>query len=131
MSKTVLDASALLAYLHNEPGSDAVKEAITATAIVSSVNWSEVLSKVADLGKDLDEFALACRALIGSGITIVAFDHEDALLAAKLRTQTKKLGLSLGDRACLALGRKLQLPVMTADRLWKQLKIGLKILVIR
>lgn len=131
MSRRVLDASALLAYLNDEPGAPLVKAAIAETAFISAVNWAEVLSKIVDIGKDLDKFSSECRTLVGSGIEVVSFADYDAMLAARLRSATKGLGLSLGDRACLALAKKLHLPVLTADRSWKKLKIAVEIEAIR
>ena len=117
MTGTVLDASALLAYLHDEPGADAV-DAVLAESLMSTVNWSEVVQKSLERGVDTQGLREDVEAL---GLRIEAFTGEDAECAARLWPATRKLGLSLGDRACLALGRRLRVPVLTADRAWLDL----------
>jgi PIN domain nuclease of toxin-antitoxin system len=115
----VLDTSALLALLQNEPGAGAVAEALP-HAIMSAVNLSEVVAKLTERGvpaKDLRE------ALDGLAIDIRAFDEHDAYLAGALRTETRDLGLSFGNRACLALAMKLGMPALTADRAWASLAL--------
>ena len=131
--RSVLDASALLAYLWNEPGADLVREALSRRATMSTVNWAEVLSRLADLG---DEPATASRELAAQGIPggllqIVTLTEEDALTIARLRPVTRAHGLSLADRACLATGRRLGVPVLTADRTWRGLSVEVTIQVIR
>src|SRR5262245_33775133 len=94
----VLDASALLALLRDERGADRVAEAILPGAVISSVNWTEVLTRLIDLGGDPDEITGA--GVLGAGlgtIRIVPFDEQQAREAARLRSRTKSLGLSLGD----------------------------------
>ena len=102
---------------------------------MSAVNWAEVLSKVAELGKPADELVaeLEKRQLLGTSLRIVPFDGTDAITVGDLRPITRSLGLSLGDRACLALGKRLSSPVMTADRAWSQLgnEIGAEVQLIR
>ena len=127
MSDAVLDASAVLAFLNLEPGSDKVA-AVSGKRIVSAVNLSEVLAKLIELGMPETEIRQVLSYL---KYDIKAFETEDATLCAKLRPQTRSLGLSLGDRACLALGKKLQLPVLTADRAWSNLNLSIDIQVIR
>jgi len=131
--RSVLDASALLAYLWNEPGADMVREALSRRATMSTVNWAEVLSRLADIG---DEPAAASRELAAQGIPgglleLVALTEEDALTIARLRPVTRAHGLSLADRACLATGRRLGVPVLTADRTWRDLSVEVTIQVIR
>lgn len=118
----VLDASALLAFLLDEPGSDAVEEALAAGASMSAVNLSEVLTKLADIGLDPEAEAgsLEEMGLLGIAVDVEAFDRELALEAAKLRRSTKGHGLSLGDRACIALGRLRGATVLTAERTWER-----------
>jgi len=123
----VLDASAVLAMVLHEPGRDAVRAAMGEAAI-STVNLSEVYTKVVE--KRLDVGAVR-DALLASRIQIVAFDDEAALLAGKLREQTKAFGLSLGDRACLATALIEKGAVMTADKAWRNLDLGVEIIVIR
>jgi len=121
----VLDASALLAFLHEEPGAERVE--LEGSAI-SAVNWSEVLSKCLARGVPTEGLREDLEAL---GLSIEPFTLQDAELAATLWPQVRSLGLSLGDRACLALGLRLGLPVITADRAWKGLRLGIEIRVIR
>lgn len=109
-----LDASALLAYLHGEPGGEKVRGQLE-HAVISTVNWSEVVQKalahatdVAGLREELESF----------GLRILDFTASDAEDAAGLWTQTRQLGLSLADRACLALGRRAGVPVLTTDQTW-------------
>ena len=129
----VLDASALLAYLHGEPGADAVADALVQKAAISAVNWAETLSKLAERGQDPDAVTTQLReqGLLDHGLIIYSVDEELGCYIAKLRTTTRSLGLSLGDRACLALALKLNLPALTSDRVWESLSIGVEIRVIR
>lgn len=124
----VLDASAVLALLHREPGSQLVAERMQNGAVVSSVNVAEVLSKQQELQIPSVETISLLELM---GIHIHFFDTEAAVCVGNLRNSTKSLGLSLGDRACLALGDQLKCPVLTADRIWSQLHIGVEIIVIR
>lgn len=96
----VLDASALLALLHNEKGADKVEEAILNKAIISTVNWSEVIQKAIVRNISIDDLD---RELAVLGLSFFSFDIQQARIAGSLWQQTKELGLSLGDRACLAL----------------------------
>ncbi len=129
----VLDASALLAYLQGEPGADAVADALLQTAAISAVNWAETLSKLAERGQDPDAVTTYLReqGLLDQALIIYPLDEEIGLDIAKLRIPTRSLGLSLGDRACLALALKLNLPALTTDRAWENLSLGLEIRVIR
>ena len=127
MASVVLDASALLALLNSEPGSRIVEESLSGAA-VSAVNLSEVISKLAERG--MPEPAIR-TAIEGLGLDVHPFDTATAFSAGTLRPATRGLGLSLGDRSCLALGLSLAAPVLTTDRSWKKLKIGVKIRVIR
>lgn len=127
MSSVVLDASALIAFLRSEPGSDIVGPALTDAAI-SSVNLSEVLAKAAETPKG---FESAKMALKGLQLRVVPFDEEQAEIAAGLRPLTRPLGLSLGDRCCLALGLVEEIPILTTDRQWSKMPLGIQIRVIR
>jgi PIN domain nuclease of toxin-antitoxin system len=131
--RSVLDASALLAYLWNEPGADVVREALSRRATMSTVNWAEVLSRLADLGDGPDAASreLAAQGIPGGLLEIVALTEEDALTIARLRPVTRAHGLSLAERACLATGRRLGVPVLTADRNWRGLSIEVTVQVIR
>jgi PIN domain nuclease of toxin-antitoxin system len=117
----VLDASALLAYLRDEPGTDVVAEAIADGAVISTVNLAEVFSRAADRGADPAKLAatLTQGGLLGGAITVEPFTTADAIDAARLRPLTRNAGLSLGDRACLALVRRLGNPALTADTAWQ------------
>ncbi len=120
MADVVLDASAVLALLNREPGGERVEDYL-ADGVISAVNAAEVLSKLADAGLTPGE---AKESLSLLGISIVAFELRDAEAVAALRGHTKSKGLSLGDRACLALGLRLGAVVVTAERSWAGLKIG-------
>jgi PIN domain nuclease of toxin-antitoxin system len=124
---SVLDASALLAYLFEEPGGEVVA-AIIDGACISAVNLSEVATRVARNGLTPNEFAGDIERL---NLEVVPFLADDALAAANLEPHTRRFGLSLGDRACLALGLARREPVYTADRVWAELDIGAKVLTIR
>ena len=128
MSSVVLDASSILALLNQERGAADVQAAIHAGATISTVNLSEVIAKLADRG--LDEEMI--REVVDNlQIVVVPFDEDQANRAGLLRPLTRSLGLSFGDRACLALARTLELPAMTADRAWSDLSVGVTVEVIR
>jgi Uncharacterized protein conserved in bacteria len=122
----VLDASALLAMLNVERGGDAVAVALDAS-LMSAVNWSEVVQKVAERGLATGQLADEMQAL---GLQIVPFDVAAAETVADLRTAGAR-SVSLADRACLATARIAGLPVLTADRAWTTLAIGVEIEPIR
>ncbi len=123
----MLDASAVLALLQAEPGREVVEAALEG-AIIGAVNLSEVMAKLVDRGMTESHALVALSAL---GLEVVPFDAELALRAGALRPLTKPLGLSLGDRACLALGMHLALPVMTAERNWHKISLPITIQRIR
>lgn len=130
----VLNASALLAYLLAEPGGDVVRDALAEqAAVMSAVNWAEVLSRLASAGADPYEVAqrVASEAALGDVLTVVALTGSDGPAIAGLRPTTRHLGLSLADRACLALAQRLELPVVTTDRAWAKLQIGVEIRLVR
>jgi ribonuclease VapC len=129
----VLDASALLAHLRREPGSDAVTDAIGRGATISAVNLAEVLSRAGDRGADPEGLAgdLTEAGLLHGAVVVEPFTAEDAAAVARLRSATRGAGLSLGDRACLALGERLEAPVLTADRAWSELDVSVDVLVFR
>jgi ribonuclease VapC len=133
VSSFVLDASAFLAYLHDEPGSALVEAALRQGSVMSIINWAEVLSKVADRGNDPQALAreLETQGLLGQELEVIALTQADAVAIAQFRPLTKSIGLSLGDRACLALGQRLGLPVLTSDRVWEGVSLGVEIQVIR
>ena len=133
MNKYVLDASAFLAYLRDEPGAEIVENALINGCYISIINWVEVLSKIVDLGESPEEIIKRLRdeGLLQNSLEIIACNEEDAITIAKFRVLTKSAGLSLGDRACLALGKRLNLPVLTADKVWTSLSLGITITLIR
>ncbi len=120
MIKNVLDASAVLAVLNGEPGEKKVIPLLTESA-VSSVNLTEVAAKLLEAGMD-EASAQIAVSVLGIG-EIVDFTEDSAWEAAQLRPLTKQYGLSLGDRACLALARKLNVPAVTADKEWSKFKL--------
>jgi len=129
----VLDASALLAHLRDEPGADVVAEAIASGAVISTVNLAEVFSRVADRGGDPAKLAaeLTQSGLLDGAITVEPFTAADAIDVGRLRPLTRDAGLSLGDRACLALARRLEAPALTADTDWQGVAHGVELHPIR
>ena len=130
MNKVVVDASALLALINSEKGADKV-EVLVGNIIMSSVNVTEVASKVYDLLNNNNEEQ--CKLSIEPFVhSIIDFDKSLCYLAASLKARTKHKGLSLGDRACIATALQLDLPVYTADKVWAELDIpNLKLKLIR
>jgi ribonuclease VapC len=108
-----------------------VRAAIGSGTAISAVNWAEVLSRLGELGMDPTVEGRRLTKLARGRLTIVPFDADHAEEAARLRPLTRHLGLSLGDRACLALGFALSLPVLAADRSWSQLDPGFRVELIR
>jgi ribonuclease VapC len=127
VTDVVLDASALLAVLNDERGAARV-EPLLAGARISSVNLAEVAGKLVDVGLSDDDVR---TALDSHGFTVVPFDERVAMEAGLLRRTTRDAGLSLGDRACLATARVLDLTVVTVDKAWRGLKVGVEIDVVR
>jgi len=128
MNRIVLDASVLLAVLNREPGADKLTPQLLNVATCSTVNLAEVQSKLVNRGLSPQE---AWEATLSPIREATAFTAEHAMPAGNLIAETRALDLSLGDRACLALGLVLSAPVYTADKSWKSLKLGLRIHVIR
>jgi PIN domain nuclease of toxin-antitoxin system len=129
----VLDASALLAHLRDEPGADVVAEAIASGAVISTANLAEVFSRAADRGADPAKLAaeLTQSGLLDGAITVEPFTAADAIETGRLRPLTRDAGLSLGDRACLALARRLDAPALTADTDWQGVAHGVELHPIR
>jgi len=123
----VADASAIIALLVGEPITRFDPTRL-AGASISAVNLSEVLARLQEFGTPESEAVAAVARL---ELRIVPFDEPLARAAARLRSLTRHVGLSLGGRACLALGEKLGYPVITADRVWGSLEIGVAVVVIR
>lgn len=129
----VLDASALLAVVFGEQGSDRVKQAIRRGSLVGMVNWAEALSRMAEEGEAIQSAIHQLKTQMDAlgSLTVIPFEEALAVETARLRRPTRHLGLSLADRACLALGRLRRLPVLTTDRAWRSLRISVTIEVIR
>ncbi len=128
MNKIVLDASAVLAVLNREPGSEKLTPEMLSHAAASAVNLAEVHTKLVSRGGDPDEAWEDALSVVEDP---VPFTLEQARIAGGLVAVTRALGLSLGDRACLALALALKAPVYTTDKSWKNLKLGVRIHVIR
>lgn len=130
MNKVIFDASALLALINNEEGANKL-EPLIGNIIMSSVNVSEVAGKVYDIlgNEDEEQCKLSIEPFVHS---IIEFDKTQSYLAASLKHKNKHKGLSLGDRACLAMAMQLELPVYTADKVWGELDLpNIKINLIR
>ncbi|PZS26528.1 MAG: PIN domain nuclease [Pseudonocardiales bacterium] len=123
----MLDASALLAVLRDEPGGEMVAPLLDG-AIVSTVNWSEVLDRYADLGVAVAGREAEIESL---GVSLAPFTSRQAEVAAGLLPLTREAGLSLGDRACLALALDLGGRPVTADRAWARIDVGVTVTLIR
>lgn len=120
-----MDASAILCVLFNEPGAAQVQPMLDG-AYISAVNLSEVLAKVIERGDDPD---LAIADLNALGLTVMPFDGRQAESAGRLRASTRSAGLSLGDRACLALAAAVDGPAVTCDRAWTRIASDAGVLV--
>ena len=112
----VLDTSALLAWLLGEPGADVVRQAIGPHAVVSAANWAELARKVSEKGIDWPQLR---NALLALGLNVEPVTATDADASASIGKPRD--GLSLGDRLCLAVGRRLNCDVLTADTAWAHL----------
>ncbi len=127
MNSVVLDASAIIAFLRQEPGAAIVGEYLT-DGMASAVNIAEVGTRLSDL--DMGDAQIR-RSISVLGLEIKPFDLEAAYAVAMMRAKTRNKGLSLGDRACLALANQLGVPALTADRVWAELDIDVDIQLIR
>jgi ribonuclease VapC len=127
MPRQVLDSSAVLALIFEEPGADLVAKLID-ESLICAVNITEIVTRLYDRGWRIEaaaaEAAKLCRR-------IAPFDDILAYRAGHLRADTRDFGLSLGDRACLALAEAALLPVYTADKEWAQLDLGIDIRLVR
>ena len=130
---TVLDASALMAVLHDEDGAEIAIEAIAKGAAISVANWAEVLTKLAERGRDPERAASETRKAEGArrALMIEPMTAADCVAIARLRLTTKTQGLSLADRACLALAERLEVPAVTADKEWAKADVAAEIHLIR
>jgi len=122
-----------MAVLHDEDGAQAAAEAITNGAAISVVNWAEVLTKLAERGKDPGQAASETRKAEGSkrALVIEPLTAADCIAVARLRLTTRTQGLSLADRACLALAERLGAPAITADREWLKADVAAEVQLIR
>lgn len=123
----VLDAGTVLASIQGEPGR-ALADEVIPNSVILSVNFGEVATVLVRNGVPFESASQLLRSL---GLTVVPYDAELALLAAKLYPDGKPFGLSLGDRACLALAVQRDLPVFTTERKWSELKLPISVRVIR
>ncbi len=123
----VLDASAVLVLLLDEPGAEAVAQVVT-DAVLSAVNLAEVLTTLTDRGADVSWLA---DHLVAAGVLVEPMTETDAAEVAALRGIDSSRLLSLGDRCCLALGRRLSAPVLTADRAWSGMDVGVEVWQVR
>jgi PIN domain nuclease of toxin-antitoxin system len=128
MNEVVLDASAILAIVFQERGAEMLTVEIMKDAVISTVNLAEVQSKLVKKGYDPEEAWEDATSLVSAA---VRFTSEQAKIAGSLIAQTEKVGLSLGDRSCLALAIALKAPVYTTEQVWRELKVGIPIHVIR
>ncbi len=127
-SEVVLDASAILAVIRGETGAEKLPPELLVVAVTSSVNLAEVQSKLVTHGWDAEQAWEDATGVVGQ---VIPFSAEQAKATGNLILETRTLGLSLGDRACLALALERHAPVYTTDRVWKKLKLSIPIHVIR
>ncbi len=129
VGRVVLDSSALLAFCFDEAGSDAVARALEeAVPRMTATNVAECVSKLVQRGWHADEVETLLREL---EVSVVAEDLSLGVIAGELHARTRPFGVSLGDALCLAAALRDRLPVLTADRAWGQLDLGIEIEVVR
>jgi PIN domain nuclease of toxin-antitoxin system len=119
MSRVVLDASALLALVQEEKGAEIIRSLLK-SSVMSAVNVAESLTVLQRIGIAPEEAIISISDMI---TTIIPFDLDQARFVAELDDQGQHKGLSLGDRACIYLGIKLQIPIYTADKIWARLQL--------
>ncbi len=131
VGRVVLDTSALLAFLLVEPGGPVVRDTLAVHgAVMSAVNWAEALSKLAEATGARAMSTDAARSLAGT-LDVLALTAQDGPAVARLRPLTRDAGLSLADRACLALAERLGLPALTTDQAWAGLDVGVTVRLAR
>jgi PIN domain nuclease of toxin-antitoxin system len=128
VSNAVLDASAVLALLRREVGWEAVAQAIVAGSAMSAVNLAEVVGRLAEDGMDEVDIREVIDRL---DVEVISFGADQAFRGGVLQPLTRTLGLSLGDSACLALAESMNLPAITADRIWASLPLPIQVQVVR
>lgn len=127
ITRCVVDSSVAIAFIQEELGQDVAAQYLEGAPIISAVNFSEIIFVGFKNGYD----KLSKSELLQLLPTVVDFNADQAFTAASLHPITKKYGLSFADRACLALGKSMNLPIITADKVWKELDVGVEIIVIR
>ncbi len=127
MTDVVLDASAALAVLNDEKGASEVRSLLPG-ALISAVNAAEVAVKLVDGGTEVAKTNEFIQRL---GLRVFPFDERDVMATARLRQGSRAAGLSLGDRACLALAERHGVPAVTADREWRKVKLDVEVRLIR
>ena len=125
--RVVLDSSAILAMMFGEPGGESVPSLLP-DGSMSTVNLAEVVTGLVNRGGDPEGAAAAASQL---PVGLVVLDRDVALAAGRLRANTVRFGLSLGDRVCLSLAGRLELPAVTCDTMWRNLDIGVDIRILR
>jgi PIN domain nuclease of toxin-antitoxin system len=128
MNEVVFDASAILALLQQETGSEKLTEDLRKNAVASTVNLAEVQTKLVKKGIEPND---AWESTLSTISEAEPYTGRQAMIAGSLIAKTEKYGLSLGDRSCLALAIVLKAPVYTTEQVWKNLKVGIPIHVIR
>ncbi len=127
MTDAALDASAALAVLNDEKGASDVWSYLPG-ALISSVNAAEVAVKLVDGGTEVAKTNEFIQRL---GLRVISFDERDVMATARLRQGSRAAGLSLGDRACLALAERHGVPAVTADREWRKVELDVEIRFVR
>jgi ribonuclease VapC len=127
LSEFVLDASALLALVQDEPGGEKVGPMIP-HAIMSAVNFGETVQRLRRGGMPLESVVTVLTSLVP---TPIAFDKETAYIAASIHEKTRGQGISFGDCACLALAMMRDVPAVTAERKWNECRVGVRVIRIR
>jgi ribonuclease VapC len=128
VTKVVVDASVVIAYLRREPGWESLEGYLAGTCLISTVNLTEVIGKLREKGVD----PVTVEAILDQlGLTVVPFDELQARRAGELRVTTRSQGLSLGDRVCLALAGAQAVPAITTDSVWATLDVDIEVWVVR
>ena len=123
----VLDASALLAFLRREVGHDIVNAQL-GQACISAINFAEVLARMSTSGIAPRDLRVQ---LDSTGLRVIDFDIAQSVVVAEIRDQMRSAGIGIADCCCLGLGLHLALPILTADRAWTTLGLGVTVQLIR
>jgi ribonuclease VapC len=123
----VLDASALLAFLRREVGHEVVNAQL-GQACISAINFAEALARMSTFGFAPRDLRVQ---LDSTGLQVIDFDVAQSIVVAEIREPMRKAGIGIADCCCLALGLHLALPVLTADRAWTALDLGVTVQLIR